>query len=110
MLVENIQKARDSKEPRSWTLYRWYVRQLPNLNGRQAKVLAVLLRHADFNAGTSFLSWKTIALEAGLSLASVGRAQAELEAKGLLSHQRTWRGPRQGANRYKILFERDLQN
>lgn len=110
MHAENISEARDRKAPPSWRLFLWYFRHLPSLNGRQAKVLAVLLRHADFEAGTCFLSWATIAREAGLSLATVGRAQAELEAKGILSHTRNWRGPRQGANRYRLHLDYDSQN
>ena len=108
--AENIESARDRKAPPSWRLFKWYVAHLPKLNGRQAKFLSVLLAHADFNAGTCFLSWETIAREAGMSIATVARAQAELEAQGLLSHRRTWRGPRQGANRYRLNLERASQN
>ena len=105
MHAENIESARDRKAPPSWRLFQWYMSHLPQLNGRQSKFLAVMVHHADFNEGSCFLSWNTIAREAGMSQSTVARAQRELESMGLLSHRSTWRGPRQGANRYRLRME-----
>ena len=91
--------------PPSWKLFRWYASHLPRMNGRQTKFLAVVLCHADFDDGTAKLLWKTIADESGMSESTVARAQHELEELGLLAHDKTWRGPRQGANRYRLRLE-----
>lgn len=103
MQVESIQTARERKEaPPSWRIFCWFADQLPALSEREIRFMVVLLRHAKFASGTAFLNWSTIAREAGMSKATVARAQADLERRGLISHEKRWGGPRRRSNLYRL--------
>ena len=87
-------------------MFIWFAEQVPTLSDREIRFLIVLLRHAKFASGTAFLNWSTIAREGHMSKATVARAQADLERRGLISHEKRWGGPRRRSNLYRLHADR----